>query len=479
MRCGAMRVVAGFPEITSGRLTLISSVDSDTIVDFPTWSVTPRAERVVLRASISARTASALALDAAAFGLWPGNASTTVNPDVAVVVSATRQDVSLLVGSRIVSTQPLNPEVTSYALEVEATGRITLRAYRGETELPTEEQRIEMALPVGRSVPVIFGRVTNNEPGAASLTAFSVERFPCDIPAAIVRTGALTFEGTPTFDTRTVTDPSVVLQADTTHIAFSARPVGENGARTLFLGRLVGSEIRGVRAVATLATVTTDTATDLSGPSLHVNGSQLEMYFAYRAGEVWKLALLRDLLGTPALRAVNTPTGSYDEPTPLGDALLVRLRNGTQTRFVRMDAPTNDSGAFSAASVCGADASCESGDPSSSYVLQNSGDELAFDRDELGAPSVVQTPSTTRIFYAGRRGTRWSIGMLQSSGSGLYFRTSNEGEALLSGSGTGPDALSVSSPTAWIEAGTLHLVYAGSDGVGWSLFHASQPVNAR
>lgn len=203
------------------------------------------------------------------------------------------------------------------------------------------------------------------------------------------------------------------------------------------------------------------------------------MYFAYRESEAWKIGLVRDALATREMHAVMTPAGSsYDDPTWLGeDALLVR-ELGERTRFVRLNGSA-DSSSFAAASVCGADSSCASGAASSDYVLQNSGEALAFDRDEIRSPVVVKTEATTRVYYAGRRGTRWSIGMLQSSGNGLYFRASNEGNALLTGSGSGLDALSVSSPTAWIEGSTLHLVYAGSDGVSWTLFHTAQPINAR
>lgn len=482
--CAPMRVVSGFPVITtapSHRLTLVSSADVDAIVDFPSWAVTPRAERVVLRASISARTMSTLRVDAAAFGLWQGNTSaTSANPDIGVVVSATRGDVSLVVGARIVSARAIAADVDSYALTIEPSGSVTLTAHRGADLVSSETQTVTIDLPSGRAVPVLFGRVANDEVGAASITAFSVARSVCDIPVALARAGALTFIGGDAFDPRSITDPSVIVDGETTRIAFAARARADESARSLFVGTLEGNVVRDALAILTAANLTTlGTIDDLSGPDLVMRGSaQVDMHFAYRIGDIWDVARVVDVLGERNVVPVTTPAGSFDDPTMLGNALIVRSHVGTSTRFVRLDANAEDGG-FTAAPVCGANVSCAPGAMDSEFILENSGEEIAFDRDEIRSAAVVQTDSTTRVYYAGRRGTRWSIGMLQSSGAGLYFRSANEGEALLAGSGAGSDALSVSAPTAWVDGDMLHLVYAGSDGVSWTLFRASQPIYVR
>lgn len=482
--CAQMRVVSGFPVITAApahRLTLVSSADVDAIVDFPSWAVTPRAERVVLRASISARTISTLRVDAAAFGLWQGNTSaTSANPDIGVVVSATRGDVSLIVGSRIVSARAMADEVDSYALSIEPSGSVTLTAYREGLLVSSETQSITLDLPSGRVIPVLFGRVTNDEVGAASITAFSVARSVCDIPAALARADSLTFVGGDTFDAHTVSDPSVILHGDITRIAFAARARAGNSARSLFVGTLDGNVVRDAFAVIMTANLTgLGTINDLSGPDIVARADgRIDMHFAYRVGDIWDVALARDVLGKRSIVPVTTPTGSFDDPTLLGAALIVRSHVDGGTRFVRLDANTED-GAFSQASVCGTNVSCAPGAMESAFILKNSGEEIAFDRDEIRSAAVVQTDSTTRVYYAGRRGTRWSIGMLQSNGAGFYFRSTNEGEALLTGSGSGSDALSVSTPTAWVDGDMLHLVYAGSDGVNWTLLRASQPIYVR
>ena len=482
--CAPMRVVSGFPVITtapSHRLTLVSSADVDAIVDFPSWAVTPRAERVVLRASISARTTSTLPVDAAAFGLWQGNTSaTSANPDIGVVVSATRGDVSLIVGSRIVSARAIAADVDSYALTIEPTGSVMLTAHRGAALVSSETQTVTIDLPSGRAVPVLFGRVANDEVGAASITAFSVARSVCDIPAALARTAPLTFVGGDTFDPRSVTDPSVIVDGETTRIAFAARTRADDSTRSLFLGTLEGNVVRDAIAVITTSNLETLGALDdLSGPDLVARGgAQVDMHFAYRVGDIWDVARAVDVLGERRIVPVATPTGSFDDPTMLGNALIVRAHVGASTRFVRLDANADD-GAFSEAPVCGTDVSCAPGAMESDFILKNSGEEIAFDRDEIRSAAVVQTSTTTRVYYAGRRGTRWSIGMLQSSGTGFYFRSTNAGAALLTGSGAGSDALSVSAPTAWIDGDTLHLVYAGSDGASWTLFRASQPIYVR
>jgi hypothetical protein len=102
-------------------------------------------------------------------------------------------------------------------------------------------------------------------------------------------------------------------------------------------------------------------------------------------------------------------------------------------------------------------------------------DEAAFDHDEIAAPEVVAYGGVTRVFFAARRGARWSIGMLRSPDF-AHFELAYPGP-VLAGSGSGFDAVSVSDPDVWIDgAGRLTLYYTASDGTSTEPGLATQEV---
>lgn len=90
-------------------------------------------------------------------------------------------------------------------------------------------------------------------------------------------------------------------------------------------------------------------------------------------------------------------------------------------------------------------------------------DPTAFDHDEIAAPEVVVYRDVVRVFFAARRGARWSIGMLRSPDF-AHFQLAYP-DAVLSSRGSGFDAVSVSDPDASVDAaGLLSLYYTASDG---------------
>ena len=124
--------------------------------------------------------------------------------------------------------------------------------------------------------------------------------------------------------------------------------------------------------------------------------------------------------------------------------------------------------------LCGARASCEA--RTDDFVLEPSTDPLAFDRDEVSAPVAITHAGVTRIYYAGRRGTRWSVGLLLQGTDRTFFRAANDGAAVLTPTGQGPDALGVSSPAAFVDGSELVLLYAGTEGAHWRLLSARMPI---
>jgi hypothetical protein len=87
-----------------------------------------------------------------------------------------------------------------------------------------------------------------------------------------------------------------------------------------------------------------------------------------------------------------------------------------------------------------------------------------FDANEIAAPSLVHAHGAWQLYYAGRNGSRWSIGLLISDDL-VHWRPDPTGAALLAGDGSGIDALGTRDPEAVVlRPGTLSLFYAGTDG---------------
>ncbi len=97
-------------------------------------------------------------------------------------------------------------------------------------------------------------------------------------------------------------------------------------------------------------------------------------------------------------------------------------------------------------------------------IYANPGAALpVFDQDEIASPEIVVYAGVIRVFFAGRRGARWSIGMLRSPDF-AHFELAYP-DAVLAGSGAGFDAVSVMDPDVTVDAtGTLTLYYTATDG---------------
>jgi len=469
----APNVVSGSPRFSMDRALVPVSTDRvDAIVDFPSLALSPRAERILVRATISAPATSAQ-LDATAVGLWtPQTRAASVSPLAAVVVSATRGDVSLVVGDRVVDSTPLTMGVRDYALEITPTGEVSL-------QLGAETLHAVVALPAGRVVPVVFGRVTNDAPesGTTRLIALSVERRACDLPAALVRSGTLTAAGESSFEVLHATDPSVLVRAGQPDLVAFAAPSAMSAARAIYLAtRDADGLLEAPERLVDIESVSD--ATDLGGPHLFADAmGVVSMYFAFRiASGDWRLARLANIEDVSAVNVLTTPAGSFDDPAPLGsDRLLAREHVAERgSRLVILS--LSGTAATPASSLCASESDCDDRERFDDYVHTTSADPLAFDHDEVRAPVALEHGGVRRIYFAGRRGTRWSIGMLLEGDDGSFFRIANDGAAVLGPSGSGDDALGVAGPSPIVRDGELELLYAGTDGARWQLFSARMPV---
>ena len=97
----------------------------------------------------------------------------------------------------------------------------------------------------------------------------------------------------------------------------------------------------------------------------------------------------------------------------------------------------------------------------------------AFDRDEVADPELFVENSVLRVLFAGRRGTRWSIGTLVASADATKFAPAES--PAFGGSGLGFDALGALAPELVVLSDSYRFYYLGTDGVRRRVGLATQP----
>ncbi|MCA9582313.1 MAG: hypothetical protein KC416_11000, partial [Myxococcales bacterium] len=99
-----------------------------------------------------------------------------------------------------------------------------------------------------------------------------------------------------------------------------------------------------------------------------------------------------------------------------------------------------------------------------------------FAADEIGSAGLVIQNKAYHLYVEGRRGARWSIGILASDDL-EHWREPREGEAVL-GKGNGFDSLGLRSPDAIFLDGQVTLLYEGLSNGGSSLGFAQRVATA-
>ena len=190
----------------------------------------------------------------------------------------------------------------------------------------------------------------------------------------------------------------------------------------------------------------------LHDPKLVWDGG-LELWLTGMAGGTGTVARVRaGSDGTFAWSDAETVLGpgmtSFEDPAPF-------VQDGVRYVVVRERTADRD-----ALTLYGLDGAA----PARVSVVREASDDLfAFDRDEVASPTVVATGSVTRLFFAGRRGLKWSIGELASP-NGLVWHEPAGGALVLEAGADGFDALGVRDPAVVFSGSSVQLFYSGLDG---------------
>ncbi|MGE0790866.1 MAG: hypothetical protein AB7S26_34650 [Sandaracinaceae bacterium] len=421
-----------------------------------------RSERVEIVATIAARTGgceSPTCLDVVSFGLAeePTLAPHRVTPAVAVMVRASRRDYALVVMGEVVASAPIASDApTSYRLVVDAEGNVELRA--GEAD----PIRAHVLVQDGWS-PMIWGRAfeltTAETPAAVTDVQLTVSG--CDIPNALTRplAAAIPFAG-PTWS-GDPSSPSVIAEPGGRLAAFEYQGGIHLARYDGVAWSLAGSGVLGVPALA--ASVNER----LEDPELVRESDRYVLYVtridAMGATHIDRAegdAGLAETFGALApVSLPDEPTRSYRSPSVLAYAtgwlMAAVTRGADEPRIVLLYADSPE-GPYRYAT----------GDLERSTVVARDADLFHFATDEVADPELVgDSHGLLRLYYAGRRGARWSIGLVVSGGVIDAWRDPLDGIPALDHGASGQDALGVRDPSVVIEGDRLSLFHTASDGV--------------
>jgi hypothetical protein len=426
--------------------------------------VDPRATNVVLDATIEVPVArcGTDCVDGAGIALLDA-VPVAGAPAVArfgILVSGSRDEVVVLLADEPIARAPITNGSSTYRIEIDITGSAV--AFAGEAELARVS---DLDLP-SRGVLAVFGRTQNRGPDeeAVRVRSASATTRSCDAPAALARGVApvLPWSGA-TWDPRQVRRPSVVTY-DASGVRRALMAYGYEGQIHL-AGRTGFGEFRSATSdPGPPALVLPAELASARDPWLLVHQARFVLFFtgvdAAGRTSIWKSTGDADYAQSfsAPVRVLSPLDFGFDAID--GGAILVdgfegswtmvaRARTGEEHRIVRFD--SSDEGLSWA---------------TTGVTLREprTNDLFAFDRDEVAAPALVRYPDAQgrlidRLYYAGRRGTAWRIGLLVSSGADRWRAV---GPVLEPAAGF--DALGVTDPAPVVEDGVLRLYYAGSDG---------------
>lgn len=406
-------------------------------------------------------------VEAVAVGFVDASQDVTVSrvaPVVGVLLSRNRAAALVIVAGETVAEWPRSDGPVTYAVEIDPAGVVRVSSDVETLTFPYSVERTVRA--------IVYGRTANPDaldPAPARLTHIQITQERCDMPSALHRS-AETVVPAPLDGAWALTHPSIerphVLRWD------------EGGVSQVRMALLVDGEVHlaepGADGFILLSTPgdpvlpppTEVWALDgIDHPRLRRSGGVLELWFTgYADGRgtvgraVWDdvAASFRVVGPVPGLVATDTISYSAAAPFTFGveELAVARVDDGDGQRLV----------------LYGIDAA---GATERLVVHQRDGDLFAFDRDELDAPAALEFNGVLRIYYAGRRGTRWGLGIFATDDLVLWHRPV-DGSLFSAGQSTF-DGLGVRDPSLDVVGEEVHLYYTGDDGARTRIGRAIGP----
>jgi len=403
-----------------------------------------------------------------------GSAS-IVRPHVGLLYSGTRHLVSLVIADDVVDSWPLTTE-RAWTLEVAPDGAVTVTGSSDGDPVTAAHA----FMPVPGAQLVIYGRNANRSgtgTRGASIDGISVTTTLCDMPSAWTRRDPLTLH-----DRTTATDhnsprvaaPSIADGTDSMGLPVTGLAFADvYGDHSVIL--VAGRSDPDTRFVLTTTpanpAVSPGRPHDMGGvgdPELvaDATGSGWRLYYTATSTTGVRtigLATATTLAGPwtaeaiPVISPDGTAAAGYEMPTVAEAAMGVEVMvvraitaNGERelVPFVFRDSAWHR----------------HNGGQLPTLTHRPSEDQLSgFDADEIADPSLIVHNGAFHLYYAGRRGTRWGIGLIASDEI-VEWRSAADGPQVLAGDGSGFDRVGLAGPDAVSRDTDIELVYQGSDG---------------
>lgn len=424
-----------------------------------------RRESVTLSATIASSSELCTGpgcIDVVALGVGdPPGALPNVRPLVGVYVRRSRGDVALVVAGDVVDTRDIiDDQPRNYTLELTPDGRAILTVQGESTPL------VGRYGPRAGVRPLLWGRTFeiggSEQPTAAALV--SVTSRGCDIPDSLARDAApaLPFGGAPF--SGDVQSPSAVADGEETLLAFVYQDA-------IHLARFDGSSwtLAGSGDLGS-PVVTAGVNERFADPQLVRRADRYDLYLT-RVASDGGTSIVMARGGTGFAETFSMPEPVATPPSLRSPAVLDRDGEILLAAVTELDAGPVIVLLRGADPVGPFEPIEETLEQS---VIASTGEGLGhFAMDEVSDPTLfVGSRGLLRLYYAGRLGTRWSVGARVSGGVLDTWRDPVEGESIAAGSGFGYDALSLRDPTVVLMGDDLHLYTTSTDGVFRSIGHA-------
>jgi hypothetical protein len=460
---GAARAI-GRTMIEPGAMVPVGELDADAGYVFGD-PLDLASERVRITVSF-VRSECTGCVEGAAVAIAHSEVQRVVAPLVALVASSDRGNVSLVVGGATLHSWPIAADTpTGFELVLRPTGEVTARPLAGS------DPPVALQIAPMRDLEIVaYGRnpahatATDTRAGISDL---DITRSLCDMPASWspataheVRQGGARVED---FES-----PSIWIDGTTEAIAVSR-------GMAIFVGERAGGAFD-LKPDPAVSQHGPNSAAGVTDPELFRQEGQWFMAFTGIAVEGRRSIGIARGGGTLDEPFLPDPTAGIDPA--IADAILLEmptvavLPDGTWVLVARATAydgtrtllgfASNSDGA-SWVPYLGADLGASTARPGTDVA------PLAFDADEIAHPTLVVSNGAYQLYFAGRRGTRWGVGLLASD-EFLYWRPIDESSVLT-------PSVGMRAPDVFVSGTELLLTSANAR--TRTIETASRPIPAR
>ncbi len=405
-------------------------------------------------------------LELASFGITTTDTfddTTRVRPTAVLQMSSARREVTLLLSGTTIHRWDFDPAEPTWTLDLRPSGDAVVM--NGGVPMI----RVPYAPPV-TATAVIYGRNLNraeDEPGGVGLEAFSFGTHVCDIPDAWESRQALSVvaESGGPVDTTTFRAPSVRRGGDgVLYLALEASGASGQGRIVLAVEDESPNRFSLAHPADSQILAPSDVETEVVGvgdPEIYWDGATWHLYFTGDVGGERRVGhasgpMLDALAFTGWVVQPSGNVSAVDEPSVTrsndGRFILAVGMSRSGGRTIGIYVGRTAEGPFDE-HLGGLDEA----------LFRAGGGGTDFDGDEVGEPSIRVVDDAYNLYYAGRRGTRWSIGVWTSAEL-VYWRPVTVRRGILRGDGEGFDALGVRGPEILVEGASAKLFFVGEDG---------------